>query len=134
MFPALIRKTPPDRCVRIWVPGCSTGEEAYSIAICFQEVAEQMRSRVPLQIFATDINEAAIEKARRGVYIENIAADVSPERLARFFVRAGEGIPGQQDASGSVHLLPARPAERPSVLAHGSGQLPECADLPGFHA
>ena len=89
VFPALIRKT-PDRAVRIWVPGCSTGEEAYSIVICFLEVAEQMLSHVPVQVFATDINEAAIEKARRGVYLENIAADVSPERLARFFVRMGK--------------------------------------------
>ena len=89
VFPALIRKTPPDRGVRIWVPGCSTGEEAYSIAICFVEVAEQMLSHVPVQVFATDINEAAIERARRGVYPENIAADVSPERLDRFFVRMG---------------------------------------------
>jgi two-component system CheB/CheR fusion protein len=90
VFPALIRKTPADSSVRIWVAGCSTGEEAYSIAICFLEAAEQMRSRVPVQVFATDINEAAIEKARRGVYIENIAADVSPERLGRFFVREGK--------------------------------------------
>ena len=90
VFPALIRKTPPDRAVRIWVPGCSTGEEAYSIAICFLEVAEQMLRHVPVQVFATDINEAAVEKARRGVYLENIAADVSPERLARFFTRLGK--------------------------------------------
>jgi two-component system CheB/CheR fusion protein len=89
VFPTLIRRVPPDGAVRIWVAGCSTGEEAYSIAICFLEVAEQMQSRVPAQVFATDINEAAIERARRGAYIENIAADVSPERLARFFVRAG---------------------------------------------
>ena len=89
VFPALIRKTPVERYVRIWVPGCSTGEEAYSLAICFLEVAEQMRSSVSVQVFATDINEAAIEKARRGLYIENIAADVSAERLARFFIRAG---------------------------------------------
>jgi two-component system CheB/CheR fusion protein len=89
VFPSLIRQATADRAVRIWTPGCSTGEEAYSIAICFLEVAEKMQSRIPVQVFATDINEAAIEKARRGVYIENIAADVTPERLARFFVRAG---------------------------------------------
>ncbi len=89
VFPALIRRTPLDRVVRVWAAGCSTGEEAYSIAICFLEVAEQMQSHVPLQVFATDINEAAIENARRGRYIENIAADVSPERLARFFTRVG---------------------------------------------
>jgi two-component system, chemotaxis family, CheB/CheR fusion protein len=89
VLPALIRKTPPDRVARVWVAGCSTGEEAYSIAMCFVEVAEQMQSRVPIQVFATDINEAAIDKARRGTYPDNIAADVSPERLSRFFVREG---------------------------------------------
>ena len=92
VFPALIRKTPHDRAVRIWVAGCSTGEEAYSIGMCFAEVAEQMKSRVPIQVFATDINEAAIEKARRGTYLDNIVADVSQERLSRFFVREGRGF------------------------------------------
>ena len=89
VFPTLIRRMPPDGVVRIWAAGCSTGEEAYSIAICFLEAAEQVQSRIPAQVFATDVNEAAIERARRGAYIDNIVADVSPERLARFFVRAG---------------------------------------------
>jgi two-component system, chemotaxis family, CheB/CheR fusion protein len=90
VFPALIRKAPAGGAIRVWVPGCSTGEEAYSIVICFLELAAQTRSEVPLQIFATDINEAAIEKARRGIYIDNLAVDVSPERLARFFIRIGK--------------------------------------------
>jgi two-component system, chemotaxis family, CheB/CheR fusion protein len=90
VLPALLRKTTPARSVRIWVPGCSTGEEAYSIAICLLEAEEQLQSRASLQVFATDINEAAIERARRGAYIENIAADVSPKRLTRFFVRVGK--------------------------------------------
>lgn len=89
VFPALIRRTPKDRVARVWVAGCATGEEAYSVAVCFVEVAEQMQSRVPIQVFATDINEAAIDKARGGTYIDNIVADVSPERLSRFFVREG---------------------------------------------
>jgi two-component system CheB/CheR fusion protein len=89
VFPTLIRKTPKDRVVRVWVAGCSTGEEVYSIAMCFVEVAEQMQSRVPIQVFGTDINDAAIDKARRGTYLDNIEADVSPERLSRFFVREG---------------------------------------------
>jgi two-component system CheB/CheR fusion protein len=89
VFPALIRKTPKDRVARVWVAGCSTGEEAYSVGMCFVEVAEQMQSQVPIQIFATDINEAAIDKARRGTYVDNITADLSPERLSRFFVREG---------------------------------------------
>jgi two-component system CheB/CheR fusion protein len=89
VFPGLIRQAAPDAAVRIWVTGCSTGEEAYSLAICFLEVADLMQARVPVQILATDINEAAVAKARRGTYIENISEDVSPERLARFFVRTG---------------------------------------------
>jgi two-component system CheB/CheR fusion protein len=92
VFPNLIRNARPNIAVRVWVSGCSTGEEPYSLAMCFTEVAEQMQSRSTLQIFATDINGAAIEKARRGVYIENITADVSPERLARFFVKTGKNF------------------------------------------
>ena len=66
--------------------GCSTGEEAYSLAMAFAEFAEAAGSHVPLQIFATDLNDAGIEKARAGVYPKDIAQDVSPERLRRFFV------------------------------------------------
>ena len=73
------------------MPGCATGEEAYSLAMVFLDVAEQMKSHVTARILATDINEAAIEKARRGVYGANIVPDVTPERLGRYFVRVGEG-------------------------------------------
>ena len=93
-----------------------------------------MQSSVSVQIFATDLNEAAIEKARRGAYIENIAADVSAERLARFFTRSGTEFQVSRKGPRSVRLLPARPADRPGILADGPGELPECADLPGFGA
>jgi two-component system, chemotaxis family, CheB/CheR fusion protein len=73
--------------VRIWVPACSTGEEAYSIAMLVQEYAADSRIECPMQIFATDIDEEAIEKARAGVYPLSIAADVSPERLNKFFTK-----------------------------------------------
>ncbi|HEX7523227.1 MAG TPA: chemotaxis protein CheB [Candidatus Deferrimicrobium sp.] len=72
---------------RIWVPGCSTGEEAYSIAILIREQRDQRKKAFQVQIFATDIDIASIEKARVGVYPESIAADVSSERLERFFVK-----------------------------------------------
>jgi two-component system, chemotaxis family, CheB/CheR fusion protein len=72
--------------VRVWVLGCSTGEEAYSLAITLAELAEANGSRLPIQVFATDLNGAGIEKARAGVYSQSIAHDVSPERLRRFFV------------------------------------------------
>jgi chemotaxis methyl-accepting protein methylase/PAS domain-containing protein len=79
--------------LRIWVPGCSTGEEAYSIAIILMECLEELgrKGRFKIQIFATDIQKEGIEKARQGVYLPNIAAQVSPERLDRFFTREGSG-------------------------------------------
>jgi two-component system CheB/CheR fusion protein len=77
---------PPGRSVRIWVPGCSTGEEAYSLAILLREYMEETRRNFQVQIFATDIDAESIEKARAGIYPDSIAADVSPERLARFFI------------------------------------------------
>ena len=73
--------------VRIWVPGCSTGEEAYSIAILIREDLERRKLNLPVQIFATDIDLASIERARAEVYPDNIAADVSGERLGRFFTK-----------------------------------------------
>ena len=84
----LIESAPPQgRVLRAWVVGCSTGEEAYSLAMAFREVLERCApaGRVTLQIFATDLNGHAIEKARQGLYPANIAADVSPERLQHFF-------------------------------------------------
>jgi two-component system CheB/CheR fusion protein len=76
--------------VRIWVPGCATGEEAYSIAMLLLEQQTAAPHPCRLQIFATDVDEQALEVARQGVYPEGIAADVSPERLARFFTRVDE--------------------------------------------
>lgn len=70
---------------RVWVPGCSTGEEAYSLAILLLEFFSAPRPSVPIQIFASDISEQAIQRARSGIYPESIAADLSKERLHRFF-------------------------------------------------
>jgi two-component system CheB/CheR fusion protein len=72
--------------VRVWVAGCATGEEAYTIAMLLAEYAATLDQPPRVQVFATDINENAISTARQGLYRETIAADVSPERLARFFV------------------------------------------------
>ncbi|WP_176556104.1 PAS domain-containing protein [Rubellimicrobium rubrum] len=75
--------------LRIWVPGCATGEEAYSIAMLVCEALEGLASPPRVQVFATDIDERALATARRGSYPQGIAAQMSPERLARFFVRKG---------------------------------------------
>jgi two-component system CheB/CheR fusion protein len=91
VFPAIMASRPPDahreEAIRIWTPGCATGEEAYSVAIALLEFLGENAGGVPIQIFATDVSEAAIETARIGTYPESIAEDVSPERLRRFFTR-----------------------------------------------
>jgi len=76
---------PAGATIRVWSPGCSTGEEAYSLAILLQERLEELKQTFTVQVFATDIDSRAIDVARVGVYPAGIAADVTPERLARFF-------------------------------------------------
>ena len=77
--------------IRVWVPGCSTGEEAYSIAILLQERMDALKTSFKLTVFATDLDSAAIEHARAGVYPASIADDISPERLARYFTEEPGG-------------------------------------------
>ena len=83
----LIEAKHPEDTLRCWVVGCSSGEEAYSLAILVLEATEKLKKHVNVQIFATDIDESAIDAARKGVYPASIAADVSEERLNRFFVK-----------------------------------------------
>jgi two-component system CheB/CheR fusion protein len=92
-LPELFAAYPSGGALRAWVAGCSTGEEAYSLAIAFREVQQRVKpgGRHSLQIFATDLDQDAITQARQGTYPANIAADVSPERLKRFFVDLGDG-------------------------------------------
>jgi two-component system, chemotaxis family, CheB/CheR fusion protein len=71
--------------IRVWVPGCSTGEEAYSIAILLREHMEELKEHFKVQVFATDLDRDAINRARAGIYPASIVADISPERLAQFF-------------------------------------------------
>lgn len=92
-LPEMIKEAPNRHVFRAWVTACSTGEEAYSLAMIFKEVLEKSQNGrgLSLQIFATDLDKDAIEKARSGVYPENIAAEVSPERLTRFFTVESSG-------------------------------------------
>jgi two-component system CheB/CheR fusion protein len=91
VFPRILENRSSDMPIRIWVPGCSTGEEAYSLAICFSEFIEEQGISHPVQFFASDIDEAAIDKARQGIYPDSIVQDVSPERIRRFFTRTEQG-------------------------------------------
>jgi two-component system CheB/CheR fusion protein len=91
VFPHIMTGYSPDNPIRIWAAGCSSGEEAYSVAIALLEFLGDHATGTSIQIFATDIDVNAIEKARTGVYPENIAADLTPARLRRFFVPVSEG-------------------------------------------
>jgi two-component system CheB/CheR fusion protein len=91
ILPSLMQDRTEDAPLRIWVPGCATGEEVYSLAIAFSEAVNERGWACPIQIFGTDISDAAIEDARVGLYPENISADVSPERLRRFFTKSDGG-------------------------------------------
>jgi two-component system CheB/CheR fusion protein len=86
VIPTLLANKPPGSLIRVWVPGCSTGEEAYSIAILLVECMEKLHRSYNFQIFATDIDSRAISSARSGHYSANISTDMSAERLSRYFI------------------------------------------------
>lgn len=87
LLPEFLKQKPNDYVLRIWVPGCSTGEEAYSMAMIIQECLDNVDHHINVQIFGTDINESAVDTARRGIYLSSINVDVSSERLKRFFIK-----------------------------------------------
>lgn len=87
VFPMVFKKKPQDYTIRVWIPACSTGEEAYSLAIILREFMDETNKYFDVQIFATDIDLNALEIARSGIYPESIAIDVSSERLKRYFTK-----------------------------------------------
>jgi two-component system CheB/CheR fusion protein len=87
VYPRILLGRTPQTPIRVWVPGCATGEEAFSIAITLSEYLNETGASFPVQIFASDISEHAIEGARAGKYLENISADMSAERLNRYFTK-----------------------------------------------
>ena len=92
IVPELVREQTLDRPLRVWVPGCSTGEEAYSIAMLFLEQIAAAKRNIKLQVFASDIDADCVAFARNGIYPESIEADVTPARLARFFTKEDHTI------------------------------------------
>jgi len=111
VLPALLAGGASNQALRAWIPACATGEEAYSLAILFKETLEAQNSRKPaqnitLQIFATDLDQQAIEKAREGVFPANIAADVSAKRLDRFFVKVERGYQVAKSIRETVIFAP----------------------------
>jgi two-component system CheB/CheR fusion protein len=104
VIPALLKGRAPGQTLRAWVIGCATGEEAFSLAIVFKEALEQLKpiQSFSLQIFATDLDGDAIEKARAAVFPANMAADVSPERLQKFFAKVEHGYQVSKSIRGMV--------------------------------
>lgn len=106
LLPGLFAGRSPDDPIRVWVVGCSTGEEAYSMAILLNELRARLAPGVKLQIFATDLDPQAIQRARTGRYPASIAADVGPARLQRFFVREGESyVVGEHVRAGVLFAV-----------------------------
>jgi len=108
ILPTLLQENPAGKDFRAWVPACSTGEEAYSLAIVFREVLRELQptSRFTLQIFATDLDHDAIERARQGLYPVNMTADVPAEWLDRYFGREETGYRVRKDIRESVIFAP----------------------------
>jgi two-component system, chemotaxis family, CheB/CheR fusion protein len=91
VFPEMLKRREPGGSIRIWVPGCATGQEAFSVAIGLVESLGNAPTVTPIQVFGTDLSKAAVSMARAGLYPRSIEADVSPERLRRFFVKEAHG-------------------------------------------
>ena len=108
VLPALFAARPQGGVLRVWVPACSTGEEAYSLAIIFKEALEQVKParNFSLHVFATDLDKDAIDKGRAAVYPANIVADVSRERLRRFFVEDERGYRVSKEIREMVIFAP----------------------------
>jgi two-component system CheB/CheR fusion protein len=119
-IPQLFEARRPDQPIRVWVPGCSTGEEAYSIAMLVKEQMSINRQDYDIQIFATDIDSQAIETARTGVY--PLGAAFRPRR---------HHLPDQLTDPGGGGVCHAERYQRPALFQDGFDQLPQPADLPG---
>ena len=134
VYPRLLLGRPAHAPIRVWVPGCATGEEAFSIAITLSEYLNETGASFPVQIFASDISEQAIERARAWpISGKHCSGHVrgTPEPI---FHQGGRPLPDQQGSARDVHFHAAQPAHRSAVLQAGPGELPQRADLSGQRA
>ena len=106
-FPSIMRNRKQPQTIRAWIPGCSTGEEVYSLAIALTEFLDSQELGCSIQMFGTDVSDRAIEAARKGTYSESAVQNVSPERLRRFFTATDAGYQVSRDHSRYVHFLAA---------------------------
>ena len=130
VFPKLLQQRGDDP-FRVWVLGCSTGQEAYSIAMAFVEAAEKAPRMRKLQVFATDLNDALLGQSPPRSLRQEPRGRCLAGTLAALFCRGGRRLPGHQVAARDGRLRPAESHQRPAFLAHGPDQLPQPADLSG---
>ena len=125
----IVERAKENEPIRVWSAGCSTGEEAYSIAILFREVMEELQVTRDVKIFATDVDSRAIEQAGKGIYSENIIDDVSPDRLARFFLKQNDQYQISKEIRRMIVFATHNMFSDPPLWQAGYDQLPQCDDL-----
>ena len=129
VIPKLFEGRGAEDTVRVWVPGCATGEEVYSIAILMREHMETLRNTPRVQIFATDIDEHSLSAARAGRYPPAFAGQRHAGTPQALLHGRRRRLRSRQDGARPVHLLAAQRHPRPAVLPYGPRLLPQPADL-----
>ena len=134
LLPPLLTGKSKNSSFRVWIPGCSTGEEAYSIAIVIAECMEKLKltGHIKVQIFATDIDKDAVDRARQGVYLPTIAADVSAERLQKYFTKEEYGFRVSKTIREMLVFAPQNVIMDPPFTQARSPVLPQSPHL--FHS
>ena len=129
VFPELVKNRGANESIRVWAPGCSTGEEVYSIAIAIQEfLEEKAKPEIRVQIFGTDANEKNIDKARQGIYPKTIEENISENKLKRFFSTKWK-LPNNQTNPRHVHIRKTGHNKRSTLLQPRPNNVPQCFDL-----
>jgi two-component system CheB/CheR fusion protein len=131
ILPHLLAGKPEDYIFRAWVAGCATGEEAYSIAMLLREYMDETRQEFKIQLYSTDLDDDAIAVARAGIYPPNIAQDIHPERLRRFFSKEDAGYRVKKDIREYGGVCHPECHQRPAVYPARPAQLPQPDDLSG---
>ena len=129
IIPDLVRSQAPDHPLRIWIAGCSTGEETYSLAMLFREQITAAKRNIKLQVFASDVDPDAVASAREGLYPETIEADVSPAATCPLLLEGGSRLPGVARAARGGGLHGAGCAGRSAILAPRPGFMSQSSDL-----
>jgi two-component system CheB/CheR fusion protein len=123
VFPVIQKSLSRERGIRIWTPGCASGEETYSVAIALLEFLGDKAAQIPIQFFGTDVSDLSVTKARNGSYPENIQGDVSPERLRRFFTKGENDYRVSKMIRDMCIFAQHRPGQ-PKPYEDGSGWAP----------